>query len=151
MVTDSITDSLAYIRERYGVPARRGVRVCYAPGSAHGHPMPPPVLGTINGASNGWLVMRPDSGQGYRNGYRMAPHPTWKVEDLDEGDVVGISHREIFEMTVVMLHEAMGFISDVAQGVCSCPRVYLGRHKSTYFVGKARAALIQLESEERAR
>ena len=65
--------SMAYIREAYGVPARRGQRVRYSGGSA-------PKVGAITSASGQYLYIRFD-GESKRTG---PFHPTWKLEYLED-------------------------------------------------------------------
>lgn len=62
--------SLAYIRDTYGVPAKRGGRVRYTGGSK-------PMLGTITGATGGHLDIRLDDVR-----YATPFHPTWELEYL---------------------------------------------------------------------
>lgn len=61
-----------YIRQTYGVPAKRGGRVKYT-GSVGGHVQ----FGTIKSASGGYLVILLDGAK--RSGNF---HPTWKLEYL---------------------------------------------------------------------
>ena len=65
-------EALAYIREAYDVPARKGGRVEYTGGKA-------PALGTIIGAEGAHLRIRLD-GQKHSLPY----HPTWKLKYLPE-------------------------------------------------------------------
>jgi hypothetical protein len=58
--------ALVYIRDRYRVPARRGMRV-----TVNGH------LGTIQGARGPRLWVQFD------DGYSLSCHPTWGVVYLD--------------------------------------------------------------------
>lgn len=60
-----------WIRNTYGVPAKRGVRVEYTGGKE-------PALGTITGDNGGHLLIRLD-GQKHSNPY----HPTWKLRYLE--------------------------------------------------------------------
>lgn len=60
-----------YIRQRYGVPAKRGGRVRYTGGRR-------PRFGTITSASGGHLMIRLD-GSKFSEPY----HPTWELEYLD--------------------------------------------------------------------
>ena len=59
-----------YIRERYQVPARRGVRVIYRGGQV-------PQEGTIVGFRDGHLRIRLDGEREIRS-----YHPTWRIEYL---------------------------------------------------------------------
>lgn len=63
--------SMKYIRDRYGVPAKRGARVRYSGGDM-------PVEGTITSAAPGaHLRIRLDGDKGV-----CYFHPTWKLEYL---------------------------------------------------------------------
>ena len=62
--------SMAKIREQYGVPARRGVRVEYTGGSK-------PEMGTVVRASGAHLIVKLD---GHIDPYPF--HPTWKLSYL---------------------------------------------------------------------
>ncbi len=64
--------SIEWVRETYGVPAKRGGRVEYTGGAK-------PVLGTIVGASGGHLSIRLDGGK-----HALPYHPTWKLRYLEE-------------------------------------------------------------------
>lgn len=66
--------SLEYIRNAYGVPAKRGQRVHYT-----GNQNAPSRYGTITGASGAHLKIRMD-------GDRLSQpyHPTWELEYLEE-------------------------------------------------------------------
>lgn len=62
--------SLAYIRDRYGVPAKRLGRVRYT----HPHP---PREGVIVGSRGAYLKVRLDGETTWK-----AFHPTWEIEYL---------------------------------------------------------------------
>lgn len=64
--------SLDYIRKAYGVPAKRGGRVCY---TGEGRE----EFGTIIGASGAHLKVRLD---GIKHGLPF--HPTWEIAYLPE-------------------------------------------------------------------
>ena len=66
--------SLIYIRNHYGVPAKRGVAIEFTGSSA-------PVRGVIVGTSGAYLRVRLD-------GERRARtfHPTWEMKYLHKGD-----------------------------------------------------------------
>lgn len=68
--------NMQWIRDHYGVPAKRGGRVRYTPceGSKDR-----PQLGTITSAVDQYLRVRLD---GERHAGRY--HPTWQIEYLDE-------------------------------------------------------------------
>lgn len=66
--------SMAYIRETYGVPAKRGGRVEYL--ASDGELME----GTITGSSGAYLLVRLD-GAKYSGRY----HPTWALKYLPDG------------------------------------------------------------------
>lgn len=65
--------SMAYIRKAYGVPAKRGLRVCFTGGRE-------PRFGTITSAAGSHLRIRLD-GEDHPAIY----HPTWKLEYLEAG------------------------------------------------------------------
>lgn len=60
--------SLDYIRDHYGVPARRGARIQYTGGGYT-------ARGTVVGARNQYLRVRFDGAEEIHT-----LHPTWKVE-----------------------------------------------------------------------
>jgi hypothetical protein len=60
--------SMAYIREHYKVPAKRGGRIIYTGGRF-------PMTGTIVGSRNAHLRVRMD---GFKRIEEL--HPTWNVE-----------------------------------------------------------------------
>lgn len=62
--------SIEYIRNTYGVDARRGGRVIYSGG-------PQPTQGTITGTDGAHLLIRLD-GREHSDPF----HPTWKLEYL---------------------------------------------------------------------
>lgn len=62
-----------YIRQYYGVPAKRGGRVRYT-GGLHGSE---PRLGTIKSARGGYLKIQLDGDK-----FVSTFHPTWKLEYL---------------------------------------------------------------------
>lgn len=62
---------MQYIRDTYGVPAKRGARVRYSTAAG-------PRAGTITSARNGKVRIRFD---GLKNSYLH--HPTWKLEYLE--------------------------------------------------------------------
>lgn len=64
--------SMAKIREQYGVPARRGVRVEYTGGDK-------PEMGTVVRASGEHLIVKLD---GHIDPYPF--HPTWKLSYLPD-------------------------------------------------------------------
>jgi len=63
--------SLQYIRDTYGVPAKRGGRVEYTPNGNR-------TRGTITGSSGQYLRVRLD---GSKHSGRF--HPTWEMRYLD--------------------------------------------------------------------
>ena len=63
--------SLKYIRDHYGVPARRGGRVRYNK----------KLEGTIIGSEGALLRVHMDG-----DGFSLKYHPTWKMEYLDKED-----------------------------------------------------------------
>lgn len=63
-----MSGGIAWVRQRYGVPARRGGRVVYTGGRK-------PELGTIRSASNGRLNIQLDCTK-----HAMPFHPTWNME-----------------------------------------------------------------------
>ena len=63
--------SMEYIRRSYGVPAKRGMRICY---SAEG---PGEPNGTITGARDARLLIRLDGWPKRRR--PLAFHPTWNI------------------------------------------------------------------------
>lgn len=65
--------SMAWVRKRYNVPARRGMRVRYTGCGKN-------ELGTIRSASGGHLNIQLD---GIR--HTMPFHPTWELEYLPTG------------------------------------------------------------------
>lgn len=65
--------TMAYIRKKYGVPAKRGMRVRYTGASVI------PVEGTITSSRAGHIVVRFDR---WPFPARVALHPTWMVEYL---------------------------------------------------------------------
>lgn len=68
---------MKYIRDTYGVPAKRGGRVKFT-----GNPYKPPQLGTITGTRGQYLKVLMD-GDTIAGSY----HPTWLMEYLgDEND-----------------------------------------------------------------
>lgn len=66
--------SIAYIRDFYGVPAKRGGRVEYYGGKM-------PIFGTITGADGAHLSIRLDG-----NKHPSPFHPTWALRYLDAPD-----------------------------------------------------------------
>lgn len=64
--------SLEWIRKRYAVPAKRGMRVEYTGGGTK-------ALGTIRGARGGYLSIKLDSSK-----HARAFHPTWELRYLTE-------------------------------------------------------------------
>ncbi|MEN6534115.1 MAG: hypothetical protein ABFD89_10665 [Bryobacteraceae bacterium] len=62
--------SMDYIRDTYGVPAKRGARIEYTGGEV-------PRLGTIIGTRNAHIKVRFDDSPIHGN-----LHPTWKVRYL---------------------------------------------------------------------
>jgi len=72
--------SFQSIRNQYGVPAKRGVKIRFA------DPLHGVFNCTIKSAKNGRLsVLVDDRRNGYRG--RMILHPTWNVEYIqDEGE-----------------------------------------------------------------
>ena len=66
--------SLIYIRNYYGVPAKRGVTIEFTGNSA-------PVRGVIVGASGAYLRVRLDGEKRARTF-----HPTWEMKYLDKDD-----------------------------------------------------------------
>ena len=60
---------MEYIRNHYGVPAKRGGRVVYTGGRD-------PIHGTIVGTSGPHLKIRTDDGK------TGCYHPTWEIEYL---------------------------------------------------------------------
>lgn len=71
--------TMQWIRDHYGVPAKRGGRVRYSPceGSAD-----KPRLGTITGAASPHLRVRLDGDR-----HSLPFHPTWQLEYLDPCEV----------------------------------------------------------------
>lgn len=67
--TEAVSDGFAYVRKRYGVPAKRGRRVV-----ANGKP------GVITRSAGHYIRVRLDGEK--RSGYW---HPTWHMLYLDEG------------------------------------------------------------------
>ncbi|OHV85793.1 hypothetical protein [Ensifer sp. LCM 4579] len=65
--------SMAYVRQYYGVPAKRGGRVEYTGGGQ-------PRLGTITSATNGRINVKLD---GEKQAYPF--HPTWELRYLEGG------------------------------------------------------------------
>ena len=63
--------SLKYIRDHYGVPAKRGGRVRY-----NGR-----IEGAITGSVGALLRVRMDG-----DGFSLKYHPTWEMEYLDKED-----------------------------------------------------------------
>lgn len=63
--------SMEYIRNTYGVPAKRGARVEY---SGAGRPL----LGTITGSKGAHVCIRLDCHK-----HSLQFHPTWKLHYLD--------------------------------------------------------------------
>jgi len=63
--------SFQYIRDTYGVPAKRGTRVEYSRNGMR-------IQGTITGSRQQYLLVRLD---GDRNS--IAFHPTWNLRYLD--------------------------------------------------------------------
>lgn len=70
MVSDM---TMKYVRDRYGVPVRRGGRVIYT-GEKH------PLFGTIRSASGGRVNIELDHIRG-----AMPFHPTWELQYLAPG------------------------------------------------------------------
>ena len=68
--------SIQWIRDHYGVPAKRGGRVEYLPWE--GSTDAPGRCGTITGASGPHLLIRLD-GERHSRPY----HPTWQLKYLD--------------------------------------------------------------------
>lgn len=66
-------NDMAWVRNAYDVPAKRGMRVKYT-GEGRDE------LGTIRSASNGRLNIQLDSVK-----HTMPFHPTWKLEYITEG------------------------------------------------------------------
>lgn len=66
--------SLKYIRKAYGVPAKRGQRVRFAPDGGT------PREGVITGADGAYIKVRFPEHKSLRPG-RF--HPTWAIEYLD--------------------------------------------------------------------
>jgi hypothetical protein len=64
---------MEYIRRYYGVPAKRGQRVCYTYKGRR--------EGTITGARNQYILVRLD-GENRTGAY----HPTWEMEYLAVGE-----------------------------------------------------------------
>jgi hypothetical protein len=72
--------SMAEIRKRRGVPAKRGMRVRFLEDR----------YGTIRSASGGYLMIQLDG-----DTYTCAYHPTWQLEYLDkDGNVI---HSTIYK------------------------------------------------------
>jgi hypothetical protein len=69
--------SMAYIRDHYKVPAKRGGRVRYS-GNPGGQP---PVDGTITASDGAHLRIRLDG-----NKHSYVFHPTWKLEYLEDDE-----------------------------------------------------------------
>lgn len=67
--------SLKYIREHYGVPARRGQKVKYT-GEYRGE-----WFGTITSSSGPHIKVKPDD-RTKSSKFRLILHPTWNVEYL---------------------------------------------------------------------
>jgi len=65
--------SMQYIREAYGVPAKRGGRVEYSGTGSRA------LQGTITGAKGAHLRIRLD---GYKHSHSF--HPTWKLRYLEQ-------------------------------------------------------------------
>lgn len=63
---------MQYIRNKYGVPAKRGGRVAFT-----GNPHNCPLFGTITGAKGQYLNVRMDGDQN-----SGTYHPNWKMEYL---------------------------------------------------------------------
>lgn len=68
--------SMALVRKLYGVPAKRGMRVCYT-GGGDGKP----EYGTITSAAGRRLNIRLD-----RHKSSCNFHPTWKLRYLEAGE-----------------------------------------------------------------
>jgi hypothetical protein len=78
--------SMEYIRDAYGVPAKRGGRVKFTGGDAE-------TTGTITGARGHYLRIRLD---GHKR--TMSYHPTWEIEYTapnDQGS--GAAERDVGE------------------------------------------------------
>lgn len=69
--------SMQYIRDTYGVPARRGMRIEYQP-DKEGHAA---WQGVITSAENGYLRIRRD---GDKNTYPAQFHPEWGMTYLTD-------------------------------------------------------------------
>lgn len=65
---------MQYIREAYGVPAKRGGRVEYSGAGRKG------LLGTITGSKGARLLIRLDG-----NKHSHIFHPTWEMRYLEQG------------------------------------------------------------------
>ncbi|KHJ56266.1 hypothetical protein LA66_06750 [Aureimonas altamirensis] len=70
--------SISYIREYYGVPAKRGGRIEYTGGKS-------PELGTIVGARGAHLRIRLD-GMAYT--HPLSFHPTYCIRYLDAAEAI---------------------------------------------------------------
>jgi hypothetical protein len=69
--------TMDYIRQRYGVPAKRGARIRFAdPNFSYGRC---PQEGTIVAAPHGYIHVRFDGSRSI-----VWLHPTWCVEYLDD-------------------------------------------------------------------
>lgn len=68
---------MRYIREHYGVPAKRGARIRYTDIGRH------VWTGRIVSARDGYLRVRVDDPR-YPEAVRLLLHPTWNVEYLDD-------------------------------------------------------------------
>ena len=72
---DLPTMSMEYIRNHYGVPAKRGARIKFT-----GTIMNTPLVGTIVYSRNQYLLVKMD------NDHKIwTLHPTWEIEYLPEG------------------------------------------------------------------
>jgi hypothetical protein len=76
--------SFAWIRQNYGVPAKRGARVEYTAGGGS-------KLGTIKSTSGPHLMILLDGSK-----HAMPFHPTWELRYLDAMQPVGsLPHPEV--------------------------------------------------------
>lgn len=100
--------SIAWIRDHYGVPAKRGLRV-----TVDGRP------GEIIGSTGAHLRVRFDQGHGIRAaasrrvGHIFSCHPTWRVDYLDGIDY-SARHEARVEAFVAALNH--GRTDDTQEG-----------------------------------
>jgi hypothetical protein len=125
--------SLAYVRERYGVPARRGARVRY-----RGLPGEAARLGRVTSARGPHIRVRLDGERRSR-----IFHPTWRMEYLMDEDV-GLDARVRVMVTACIVHDKVELMTP-ARVARRQAEDYWRAHRTGQLVEPGRSRMTELE------